>query len=245
MFPGMDDWIERVIRETNVEDDITILAKKSYRKETSANAISSKYVGVVELKHAAPELVGSLDEKAPSGEQLQLMWDIFAVLSQNDQLLRAKNILVKMIEYMSNIWPAKTQWDDFDSICTLSSPVLPLAAMLFTDERLAKGKQRRLYHLDNFTLRLMPQDFQHGQKVLLVDTLVHTGWHLSSAYEYIKERGAETVGVVAICLGYTGKGEQKYILPIVDQLRSEKKLLYLYTWAALFDLAQMLKEDGA
>ena len=91
----------------------------------------------------------------------------------------------------------------------------------------------RVHYWDNYSGSLSTDRFELHERILLVDTLVRTGLHLATAYEYIEGRGGQITGVVTLCLGASEQSDVDEMHPRVSDLLSRNKLVYVYSWGQL------------
>ena len=72
---------------------------------------------------------------------------------------------------------------------------------------------------------------------MLVDTLVRTGLHLATAYDYIQARGGQIAGVLTICLAASEPSDINEMHPLVADLIARNEIEYVYSWGQLLRYA--------
>jgi hypothetical protein len=113
-----------------------------------------------------------------------------------------------------------------------------LATILAADDRILDKRLSRVHYLDNYTGKLSIDRFDSDQSILLVDTLVRSGWHLSTGYEHVRARGGNIAGVLTLCLGVRDANEISTMPDIVTELLVRERLVFMYSWRQLLAFAE-------
>jgi hypothetical protein len=191
------------------------LLGKSYttRREDEPYTISFD-----ELLHGAPQPVGQ------PYRGMRCFWNPWKALSDPTLL----EILVDLARH--TIDSAQWEWLGFDIICSMSATSSPVASVL------SLRYQKPLFYSDNRTYGFLPEEPSEGDRVLLIDSLVSSGFHLFRILkffwpdEFIIE-GYKHVNVFSFAfddLGGTGDR-----LRFVNAWRRNGKLKYIYELSEL------------
>ena len=227
-MPDMQAAVRSVIRR-DLARECETLARGSMRLVDGEEMTRIANSSLVTLRHAIPHHVGQTITQA------HLLWDIRSLLSRADQLVEARDAVLRCL--------ARLNWT-VDTVVALSAPAVPLAALIASDPRFMPTDRSRLYYLDNYTGQLSLPGFEPHQRVLLFDTLVRTGWHLSTGYELVKAMGGSIVGVFTLCLGARDEDDVWSMSELAINLLAKGELGFAYSWRQLMSIASAMPEPG-
>jgi hypothetical protein len=199
--------------------DAESLAEQSLRIGTPHSMRRFSNSSLVAVRHAIPFRIEGTD----------LIWDIGPMFSRVDELLGAQRAFLDRL--------IRASWQ-INSFVALSAPASALTTLLATSDQLTPTHASRVHYWDNYSVSLSTDHFEPHENVLLVDTLVRTGLHLATAYDYIEARGGQIAGVITLCLGVSRSSDLDDMHPRVPELLAESKLLYIYSWGQLQQYAE-------
>jgi orotate phosphoribosyltransferase len=159
----------------------------------------------------------------------ELVWFPWDVLSRPDLLDKLTNWVTK--ETQDAGWR-------FDAICAMSSTGLPVATLM----SMRLGTE--LLAIDNVEFCFLPKDAPNpGERILLVDSGLQTGRHLSEATKRIENARAIVAGV--ICISFNDfLPQNKTELNIVEHMIQRNNLRYLFQISDLYELWKERRWSG-
>lgn len=154
-----------------------------------------------------------------------MVWWQSSLLSRSDSLDRLSTWIFREID--DRIRDKKWINSELSAVCSMSSTGVPLATLL------SSHYGKRFLEIDEDANYRFPPGYepQPGDNILLVDSNISTGRHLTNCAREINNRGAFVMAAVVICENDLSNQPQ---LPLVGTLRNDEQLIRLFTLSDIY-----------
>lgn len=181
---------------------------------------------LLDLSHGGRTVVGKAIDTDDGSEQLT--WCAWHALSNPE-------LLTELAEWIDQKIGELADFESYDTVCATSPTALPLAALL------SAKNHKNMLAVDSFTFHFFPRKPRKDERIIVIDTIIKTGSHVYSACKQIERAGASHSGNIAIAFHDLWENR----LPIVDQLISERRLLFLQSMREFYDKWTIKKQTAA
>jgi hypothetical protein len=164
------------------------------------------------LSHGIPRMLSVAEEY----KGYKPIWNPWQLIGQPDKLIILNEWATNEVKI--NNW-------EFDLICGISTTGISLGTIL------SVTLTKRLMMSDNKTFINIPSRPNKGERILLLDSLLVTGFHLYNNIEKIKQCNAYFTGMITITIDDLIKDR----LPIVDTLLKENNIRYYFKTSELYN----------